>query len=287
MISRRNALGLVPALLLAPAAAAGEPLLDRPHCQQGLFCLAAERQGEAIVLWLSVEAAAPLTLVVQPRAEGLEGPSAPIRLLSERPGRRALARFRIAAPGAWRLDWDYSFHPGAIRAGHAPEGPYRLPYAPGESYPVIQGAEGAFSHRGPVAHAIDWAMPPGAEVRAARGGRVIGLRSGEDEGGADPGWRGRENYLWIRHADGTVGQYMHLLKGSLRVALGERVAAGQPIAQAGNSGYSTEPHLHFQVSTATPEGPDAFETYPLRFDLGGGRAGGLETGRAYPAPARD
>jgi hypothetical protein len=41
--------------------------------------------------------------------------------------------------------------------------------------------------------------------------------------------------------------YAHLKPNSLRVKRGDRVAAGQPIAALGNSGNSTEPHLHFQL----------------------------------------
>ena len=284
MSLRRAIAGLLLALAWPAPAVPAEPLLDRPHCQHGLFCLAAERRDEQVTLWLETQTAAPLTLVVQPRVEGLAGPSAPLSLQTDRPARRLLARFRIARPGDWRLGWSYSFHPGHARAQHAPEAPYRLPYPPGQAYRVLQGAEGAFSHQGPLAHAIDWAMPPGAEIRAARGGRVIGLRDGAGDGGRDPGLRGQENYLWIRHADGTVGHYLHLLRGSLLVGLDDPVAAGQPIARAGNSGFSTEPHLHFHVATPTPEGPAAFETFPLSFDLGEGSARPLEVGRRYRAP---
>lgn len=39
----------------------------------------------------------------------------------------------------------------------------------------------------------------------------------------------------------------HLRPGSVRVATGDRVAAGQPIGQVGNSGNSTEPHLHLHA----------------------------------------
>jgi Peptidase family M23 len=39
----------------------------------------------------------------------------------------------------------------------------------------------------------------------------------------------------------------HLRRGSVRVAPGQRVATGEPIAECGNSGNSTEPHVHFQL----------------------------------------
>lgn len=275
---------LLAALWLAEAAAA-EPLVHRPHCQEGLFCIAAEREGDRISLWLEVETAEALVLVVQPTVEGLEGSDSAARVVSTRPERRKLAGFRVIQPGDWRLDWRYSFHPAGPPARHVPEAPYRLPYGPGSAFRVIQGAEGAFTHQGPLAHAIDWAMPVGSEIRAARDGQVIGLRDDQPEGGPDPGMLGRENYLWIRHGDGTVSHYLHVLADSVAVALGDRVAAGQVIARSGNSGYSSEPHLHFHVASPTESGGAAFETFPLYFDLGDGRAEKLQTGRSYRAPA--
>ena len=62
--------------------------------------------------------------------------------------------------------------------------------------------------------------------------------------------------------------YAHLKPGSLKVKRGERVAAGQLIAALGNSGNSTEPHLHFQLCDK-PSGmscagiPPAFENIEL------------------------
>jgi hypothetical protein len=55
------------------------------------------------------------------------------------------------------------------------------------------------------------------------------------------------NHVVVAHDDGTYTTYAHLKRGSLRVDPGQRVEAGQAIAACGNSGNSTEPHLHFQV----------------------------------------
>jgi murein DD-endopeptidase MepM/ murein hydrolase activator NlpD len=48
---------------------------------------------------------------------------------------------------------------------------------------------------------------------------------------------------------GQFAFYAHLQPGSLRVKSGDRVTRGQVIGLLGNSGNSTEPHLHFHVST--------------------------------------
>ncbi|MEU7281227.1 M23 family metallopeptidase [Streptomyces sp. NPDC045431] len=56
------------------------------------------------------------------------------------------------------------------------------------------------------------------------------------------------NHLLLDLGDGTYATYAHLRRGSLAVRAGDRVTAGQVIAQCGNSGNSTEPHLHFQLT---------------------------------------
>ena len=56
------------------------------------------------------------------------------------------------------------------------------------------------------------------------------------------------NYLIIALRDkGVFVALVHLQAGSIRVALGEEVTTGQPIADCGNSGNSTQPHVHVQV----------------------------------------
>lgn len=54
------------------------------------------------------------------------------------------------------------------------------------------------------------------------------------------------NHLVIRLADGTHFVFAHLKQGSLRVRAGDRVATGDVVAECGNTGNSTEPHLHCQ-----------------------------------------
>jgi Peptidase family M23 len=56
------------------------------------------------------------------------------------------------------------------------------------------------------------------------------------------------NYLIIAPRDtGVFVALVHLQAGSIRVALGEEVTTGQPVANCGNSGNSTQPHVHVQV----------------------------------------
>lgn len=57
----------------------------------------------------------------------------------------------------------------------------------------------------------------------------------------------RGNYILIRHADKEYGLLAHLKHGSIRVKPGDIVKRGQYIADCGNSGNTSEPHLHFHV----------------------------------------
>ncbi|MEU6080037.1 M23 family metallopeptidase [Streptomyces sp. NPDC047108] len=55
------------------------------------------------------------------------------------------------------------------------------------------------------------------------------------------------NHVILDLGDGTYALYAHLQRGSETVREGQRVSEGQEIARVGNSGNSTEPHLHFQL----------------------------------------
>jgi murein DD-endopeptidase MepM/ murein hydrolase activator NlpD len=55
------------------------------------------------------------------------------------------------------------------------------------------------------------------------------------------------NHVVLDLGDGVYAALAHLRRGSVRVRPGDRVAAGQQLAAWGNSGNSTEPHLHFQL----------------------------------------
>jgi len=73
------------------------------------------------------------------------------------------------------------------------------------------------------------------------------------------------NYVLIAHANGEHSLYAHLRKGSPRVKAGDTVRAGDPVGEAGSSGNSTEPHLHFQVI----DGPDLNQARGLPVEFTG------------------
>ncbi|MFC8130417.1 M23 family metallopeptidase [Streptomyces sp. NPDC057302] len=60
------------------------------------------------------------------------------------------------------------------------------------------------------------------------------------------------NHIVLDLGEGTYAMYAHVQRGSLAVRAGDEVRAGQVMARCGNSGNSTEPHVHFQLM----DGPD-------------------------------
>lgn len=139
---------------------------------------------------------------------------------------------------------------------------YGLPLAQAQAC-IDQGFEGEFSHRDAEnRHALDFAVPEGTPVLAARGGVVMQIQDRFRGHGLDRARdAGRANYIRILHDDGSMGLYAHLAEGGVLVDIGQRVETGQRIGLSGNTGYSTAPHLHFavQVNRAMQ-----LETIPFR-----------------------
>ncbi|MDO8504366.1 MAG: M23 family metallopeptidase [Candidatus Liptonbacteria bacterium] len=96
-------------------------------------------------------------------------------------------------------------------------------------------------------HCIDFALPQGTPICAARGGRVTERVSRFSKSFDDPEMADRCNRVVLLHDDGEESVYVHLARGSVRVKYGQRVRMGQVIARSGQTGYATYPHLHFGV----------------------------------------
>ena len=198
-----------------------------------------------------------------------------------------LAGFAITEPSAryYRyLDFRARFGDPTAR----PQ-PYRyaLPFGVGQEHRVIQGFHGSFSHSGSNEFAVDFACPEGTPVLAAREGLVVATHDAAVENGTTSEYLDyqRTNFVVILHDDGTLGEYMHLATGGVRVRAGDRVARAQYIALSGNTGYSTTPHLHFQVMTAEHDGREA-RSFPFEFEIAPGRAERPSEGRVYRAYER-
>lgn len=187
-----------------------------------------------------------------------------------------------ADPGKpWK--WRYRFHwtKGRTDVRHDDATLYRLPFEAGQAFPVSQGYNGRLSHRGVNRHAVDFMMPEGTTVCAAREGVVVDLKESSVAGGPSKGFTDESNYVSIAHADGTIGEYYHLLRDGVLVEIGDRVEAGQPIALSGNTGYSTFPHLHFGVYSAADA--EQRQSHPITFLTAQGPVTEPRASRVYTA----
>ncbi len=131
---------------------------------------------------------------------------------------------------------------------------YSMPYPAPWSAFVTQGPDTNFSHSG--YWAIDFVLPTAtgytATVVAAKSGVVMYAKDVSGTGGSGSGYSGYANGVVIRHAPGEYSWYWHLAKDSVPsdVQPGQFIEAGTVIGWMGSTGFSTGPHLHFQVSDA-------------------------------------
>lgn len=121
---------------------------------------------------------------------------------------------------------------------------YSLPFKKATKHKVAQGYGGLFSHK--YIAAIDFAMPVGTPICAARGGVIYAYKDDSDKGGPWSKYKSKANYIIIKHDDGSFGCYWHLKKNGVLVKRG-RVTEGQQIGLSGATGQVFRPHLHFSV----------------------------------------
>lgn len=180
----------------------------------------------------------------------------------------------LEEPLAPLIAYNYRYLPGDPESLHTPDAPYRAPFAVSTDYPISQAYPYAVTHAAPDAHyAVDIAMPIGTDIYAARGGKVFQVASTNFRGGLDLDTDvSAANLIRILHDDGTYGVYAHLNWNTIRVKPGDVVQRGEYIADSGNTGFSSGPHLHFAVirnagmrPESVPivfEGPNASEITP-------------------------
>lgn len=290
MAASRHALGLLLLLAWSTARAQSTPTLPYRHescSDNGRVCLLIEQPDtETATLTLRTSASAELTVTLDAQVENVElSTPLPVTAVFEGSQTKTLVRLRRAKPGlAWsyrnvRYNWNW----GTAKARPDDSVLYLLPFEPNHAVRVIQGYDGKFSHTGLMRYAVDFDLPEGSVVRAARDGVVVDAIHTFTTAGTDSRYREQDqaNRVLIRHDDGTFGYYGHLKPGGVFVREGQTVRAGHLLGLSGNTGYSRGPHLHFEVRTAV-DGRQ-WRTFPVRFTAQQGRGITLEQDKTYSA----
>lgn len=183
--------------------------------------------------------------------------------------------------------YDFSCHFGPSVSNYDIDYVYSFPFDTKNTKIKLSQGYGGLSHQESSYYAVDWAMPVGTMVLAARSGKVIALQDKITlPGEIHNDWMSEANYILILHNDNSVGHYLHLSANSIQVNVGDFVKLGQELAKSGNSGYSSGPHLHFEVkiprSSAFFDLPAGAKDWhasfglPLKFKMRDGQEWGVE-----------
>jgi murein DD-endopeptidase MepM/ murein hydrolase activator NlpD len=117
---------------------------------------------------------------------------------------------------------------------------------------LVVGPDGS-THRSEGKSNADY-LAYGQEILAVADGTIATVVDGvpENTPGSQNGYAIKGNYVVVRHTPHLFSLYAHLQPGLSRVRPGDFVRRGAVLGLCGNSGHSTEPHLHLQLQ----DGPD-------------------------------
>ena len=234
-------------------------------CQDEWVCIDNIGNGDSIELRARNLQDFPLTYTLQVESDSylVDGAKSVTRTLRPLQAESAMVLHLLDGKRVddyqWKLDWAI----GVYDANHDDDHLYAFPYAPGRSFRIMQGFGSRFSHAGIEEFALDFEMPVGTPVHAARSGVVASVQESNSFGCFESGCGRHANYIVVLHGDGTTGEYYHLQQDGVFVVAGDSVARGQLIGLSGNTGYSASPHLHFAVYRATNDGET--QSVPIRF----------------------
>lgn len=145
------------------------------------------------------------------------------------------------------LHWKYFNVVGDIRKP-TKDNNFRIPFLSNHNVTVCQSSDGMQStHIEDRVNAIDFCTKEKTPIVAAKDGTVIKVIQNFTESGINPALINKANKIEILHEDGLISSYLHIFTNSSTVNVGDKVKRGQQIALVGSVGYSSGPHLHFEI----------------------------------------
>jgi murein DD-endopeptidase MepM/ murein hydrolase activator NlpD len=170
-----------------------------------------------------------------------------------------LTELRALRRGATSHTYKYKKYYGDIFLHNADDDyAYDLPFKKGLSFKISQGYNGKFTHKNE--NALDFDMPTGTDVLAAREGIVVAVVDTNFGACLTEACKTKANYVLINHSDGTFGNYAHIQYNGAKVTVGAIVNKGDIIASSGNTGFTAGPHLHFICFLPREDGRESLAT---------------------------
>lgn len=103
------------------------------------------------------------------------------------------------------------------------------------------------AHTGNFKYSLDFGCNENTPLYAALEGEVVWIKDDSKVGGFDKKYFDEGNRIVIKHENEEYTAYEHLIYKGVIVKIGEKVKTGQLIGYSGNTGFSSGPHLHFEV----------------------------------------
>lgn len=216
------------------------------YAQQDLKIFS-EKKNNGYILYASNNAFCPVSVSLDLDLTNLsfKGGQQKVFVIPERANKWKLGELDVLFRNEmYRYSFRFHFNLGDInKVEYDTAYQYDLPYLKGERFRVFQGYNGALSHQNE--NALDFGMPEGTEIAAAREGIVIKVVENNTESCPQEECKKFNNYITVYHSDGTMAEYTHIKYNGSTVEVGDRIKKGDLIGYSGNTGWSSGPHLHF------------------------------------------
>ena len=139
---------------------------------------------------------------------------------------------------------------GLVPATALAKPPIYSPWTCGQGYKITQGNKGTYSHQAGKKEQYAWdiGMPVGTPILAPAAGTITHIK--EDSNRNCSSSCSDANYVAMTFDEGDAAVFVHLKYQGVPVSKGQHVNRGDVIGYSGNTGWSTGPHLHFQIQQA-------------------------------------